>query len=106
MKTKKKKNKTKQGLQCKEFYEIRCESTKLTKKQLLLANSRAVNSNLGVLGLDLHSSSPEPVSIFGAQSSLGGGTIIVWGGTSCHLGGTAQECPSVAPGLFWVKFSR
>ena len=31
------------------------------------------------LNLDLHSSSPEPVNFFGAQSSLGGGTIFVWG---------------------------
>ena len=33
-----------------KFYEIRCESTKITK-------IRAVNTNSGVLGLDLHSSS-------------------------------------------------
>ena len=52
-----------------KFYEIRRESTKTTKKQFLLANSRAVNTNLG---LDLHSSSPETVNFFGAQSSLGG----------------------------------
>ena len=38
----------------------------------MLANSRAVKINLGVLGLDLHSSSRESVSFFGAQSSLGG----------------------------------
>ena len=37
-------------------------------------------------GFDLHSSSPEPVNFFGAQSSLGG-TIFVWGGTSSHLVG-------------------
>ena len=55
-----------------KFYEIRCESTKITKRQFLLANSRAVTTNLGVLGLDLHSSSPEPVNFFGAQFSLGG----------------------------------
>ena len=41
------------------------------KKQFLLANSRAISTNLGVLGLDLHSSSPETVNFFGAQSSLG-----------------------------------
>ena len=54
------------------FYEIRCESTNTTKKQFLLANSRAVNTKLGVLGIDSHSSSPKPVNFFGAQSSLGG----------------------------------
>ena len=46
-----------------KFYEIRCESTKITK-------IRAVNTNLGVLGLDLHSNSPESVNFLGAQSSL------------------------------------
>ena len=66
MKTKKKKSSSQ------KFYEIRCESTKITKKQFLLANSRAISTNLGILGLDLHSSSPEPVNFFGAQSSLGG----------------------------------
>ena len=48
-----------------KFYEIRCESTKITK-------IRAVNTNLGVLVLDLHSNRPEPVNFFRAQSSLGG----------------------------------
>ena len=62
-----------------KFYEIRCESTKITK-------IRAVHSNLGVSGLDLHSNSPKPVNFFGAQSSLEGGT-------SSHLGGTAPEFP-------------
>ena len=33
---------------------------------------RAVNTHLGVLGLDLHSGSYKPVNFFGAQSSLGG----------------------------------
>ena len=66
------------------FHEIRCESTKITK-------IRAVNTNLGVLGLDLHSNSPEPVNFFGAQFSLGeGGTIFVWGST-------APECPPGRP---------
>ena len=39
-------------------HEIRCQSTK--------------NS---ILGLDLHSSGPEPVNFFGAQSSLGGAQL-------------------------------
>ena len=60
-------------------HEIRCESSKTTKKQFLLANSRAISTNLGVLGLDLHSSSPEPVNFFGAQSSLGGAQAVIWG---------------------------
>ena len=33
---------------------------------------RALNTNLGVLGLDLHSIYPEPVNFFGAQSLLDG----------------------------------
>ena len=37
----------------------------------MLANSKATSTSLGALGLDLHSSSPEPVNFFGAQSSLG-----------------------------------
>ena len=36
----------------------------------MLANSKAISPNLGVLGLDLHSSSREPVNLFGEQSSL------------------------------------
>ena len=54
-----------------KFDEIRCEFTKITKKQFLLASSKTVNTNLGVLGIDLHSSSPEPVNFFVAQFSLG-----------------------------------
>ena len=41
-----------------KIYEIRCESTKTRKKQFLLANFTAVNTNLGVLDLDSRSSSP------------------------------------------------
>ena len=63
-----------------KFYEIRCESTKTTKKQFLLENSWAIRTNLRVLGLDLHSCSPEPVNFFGAQSSLGGGHKQSFGG--------------------------
>ena len=43
-------------------------------------------------GIDLHSSCPEPVNFFGAQSSLGGGT-------RTHLGGHGRGMPPVAPGL-------
>ena len=56
------------------FYEIRCESTKITKKRFLL-----------------HFSSPESVNFFEVQFSLGE--------HSFHLGGTAPECPPVAPAL-------
>ena len=63
--------KTKKKSSSPKFHKIRCESTKTTKKQFLLANFKAISTNLGVLGLDLHSSSPEPVNLFGAQSSLG-----------------------------------
>ena len=56
-------------------HEIRCQSTK--------------NTNLG---LDLHSSSPEPVNFSRAQSSLGGAQF-------SFGGSTAPVCPPVAPGL-------
>ena len=32
-------------------------------------------------GLVLHPSSPKPVNLFGAQSSLGGAQQVIWGGT-------------------------
>ena len=93
-----------------KFYEISCESTKITKRQFLLANSRAVNTNLGVLGLDLHSSSPEPVNFFGAQSLLGGHKQSFGGAQAVIWRGTAPECPPVAPGLsvgqtktYWIN---
>ena len=59
--------------------EIRRKFTKITKRQFLLTNSRAVNTGLGILGLDLHSSSLEPVNFFVAQSSLGGAQAVIWG---------------------------
>ena len=74
-----------------KFYEIRCESTKITK-------IRAVNTNLRVSGLDLYSNGPEPVNFFGHSPRLGG-TIFVWGGTSSHLGEHGPGMPPVAPGL-------
>ena len=58
-------------------HEIRCHSTK--------------NTNLG---LDLHSSSTEPVNFFGAQSSLGGAQAVIWGGT-------APVCPPWC--RIWVR---
>ena len=54
-----------------KFHEIRCESTKTTKKQFLRTNSKAISTNMGVLGLDLYSSSPKRVNFFEAQSRLG-----------------------------------
>ena len=75
-----------------KFYDIRCESTKVTKKQFLLVNFRALNNNLGVLDLDLHFSSPEPINFFGAQFSFGGHK-------QSFGGGTAPERLPLAPGL-------
>ena len=80
-----------------KFYEIRCESTKTTKKQFLLANSRAVNTDLKVLGLDLHSSGPELVNFFGAQSSLRGHT-------SSHLGGNGPGMPPPPPLALGLRY--
>ena len=75
-----------------KFCEIRCESTKITK-------IRAVNTNLGVLGLDLHFNSPKPVNFFGAQSSLGGAQFSFGGHKQSFGGSMAPECPPVAPAL-------
>ena len=58
----KKKKKRSSSQKC---HDIRCQSTK--------------NTNLG---LDLHSSSPEPVNFFGAQSSLGGAQFSFGGSTA------------------------
>ena len=59
------------------------------------------------LDLDLRSRSSEPVNFFGAQSSLGGDTIFVWGGTSSQLGGTAPVDPPRGAGsgfaVLWRK---
>ena len=52
--------------------------TESAKKQFLLTNSEVITSILGVSGLELHSSGNEPVTFFGAQSSLGG-IIFAWG---------------------------
>ena len=75
VKTKKKREKKRSSSQ--KFNEIRCNSTKITKKQFLLTNSRAVNTNLGVLGLDLHSSNTSTLISSGHSPRLGG-TIFVW----------------------------
>ena len=89
MKTKKK------GLhfkKCKNFFDFFAGTTKKkrffiaksAKKQFLLTNSGVTTIILRVSGLELHSSGTEPVTFFGAQSSLGGHN-------SC-LGGTVPEC--------------
>ena len=62
-------------------------------------NLRKKKNNLGVLGLDLHSSSPEPVNFFGAQSSLGGTQFSFGGEQAVILGGHGPGMPPVAPGL-------
>ena len=69
-------------------HEIRCQSTK--------------NTNLG---LDLHSSSPDPVNFFWAQSSLGG-TQFSFGGHKQSFGGHGPCMPLVVPGLPSVLFQK
>ena len=72
----------------KKCHEVRCQSTKSTK--ITVANTN--------FGLDLHSSSPEPVNFFGAQSSLGGAQFSFGGGTSSHLGVHGPGMPSRGAG--------
>ena len=62
-----------------KFYEILCESTKISK-------ICAVNTNLGVLVAP-------SLLIFSGHSPRLGGTIFVWGGTSSHLGGYGPGMP-------------
>ena len=85
-----------------KFYEIQCESTKITKNHFLLANSRAVNTNLGVLGLDLHSSGSEPGNFFGAQSSSGGGG----GGHKQSFGGARPRNAPRGAGPSLIKAAK
>ena len=70
-------------------HEIRCQSTKNT-----------------TLSLDLHSSSPEPVNFFGAQSSLGGAQFSFGAARAVISGSTAPVCPPVAPGLIQLPFGE
>ena len=79
----KKKKKKRSSVQ--KFYETRCESTKITK-------IRAVNTNLGVSGLDLHSNSLEPLNFFGG-TALPWGALFSFGGCKLSFEGTAPECP-------------
>ena len=57
---------------------------KSAKKQFLLKTSGVTTSILKVPGLELYSSGTEPVTFFGAQSSLGDAQF--------SFGGTAPEC--------------
>ena len=82
--TKKVKTKKKRS-SSQKFYEIRCESTKIT-------NIWEVNTNLGVLV------APR-LLIFSGHSPRLGGTIFVWGAQAVIWGGTVPECSPVAPGL-------
>ena len=67
---------------------------KSTKKQFLLTKFRVITSILRVLGLDLHSSSTEPVNFFGAQFSLGRAQFsFVGGGTNSDLGERGSGMP-------------
>ena len=75
------------------FNETRCKSTKITK-------IRAVNINLGVLGLDLQFNSPESVNFFGAQSSLGGHNFRLRGHKQL-FGRHGLGMSPVALGLVW-----
>ena len=69
-------------------HEIRCQSTKTTK--LLVANTNS--------GLELHSSSPELVNFFGAQSSIGGVQFLFGGGRKQSFGGHGPGMPPCGAG--------
>ena len=69
-----------------KFHEIRCECTKITK-------IRAVNINLRVSSLDLHSNSPEPITFFGAQFSLGGAQFSFGGAKAVIWGARPRNAP-------------
>ena len=59
-------------------------------------NSGVITSILGVSGLELHSSSTEPVNFFRAKFSFGGVQADI-------LGGHGPEMPPVAPALvMWL----
>ena len=73
------KKKKKKRSSSQNFYEILCESTKIPK-------IRAVNTNLGVLDLDLHSKIASSLLIFSGHSPR-------LGGHNFCFGDTAPECP-------------
>ena len=77
---------------------------KSTKKQFLHTNSGVITNILGVSGLELHSSSTEPVNFIGAQSLLGEAQFLFGGHKQWFGGGMAPECPSWSRACkFWTK---
>ena len=72
-------------------YKKRCFITKSAKKQFLLTNSEMITSILRVSGIELHSSGTDPVTFFGAQSSLVG--------HNSRLGGTSSDLGEHSPGM-------
>ena len=82
-----------------KLQNIRIFIAKSAKKQFLLTNFGVIPSISGVSGLELHFSGTEPVTFFGAQTSLGAQFLfgevqaVIWGGTSSDLQGTAPKRP-------------
>ena len=74
---------------------------KSTKKHFLLTNSGVITSILGVSGLELLSSSSEPVNFFEAQSSIGGHNSRL-GGHEQWFGGHSPRMPSRGAGPAWL----
>ena len=66
------------------------------EKTVLANEFYGVSTILRVSGLDLHSSNPEPINFFGAQSSLGGHNFRLGGHRQSFGVGTAPECPGGA----------
>ena len=69
--------------------------TQSAKKRFFLTNFGVVTSILGVSGLKLHASGTEPLTFFGAQSSLGGHNSRL-GGSSSDLGVRPRNAPVVS----------
>ena len=65
-----------------------CESTK-NEKQFLLTNSRAISTNLGVLGLGFH-------SIIAPRLLIFQGTILAWGAQAVIGGARPRNAPTGA----------
>ena len=75
--------------------KILCQTTKI---KIFLWSSKEISVAFITFGLDLHSCCSEPVN-FSEHSPRLGGTIFVWGVQALIWGGTAPECPPVAPTL-------
>ena len=75
--------------------------TKSAKKQFLLTNSWVITSILGVSGIELHSSGTDPVTFFGAQSSLGEHDSRL-GGHKQWFWGVQSRNATVASGLLQI----